>query len=218
MINKQTVIASVAGALLSAVVTLGGGFMEAKVSLNDAEMSRLTEVEARMDRLSEENKKLQDSNNVLFRENVEKNGEITRLRIKVSVLETKLASDGPGVIAVYELLDDLDVPAWCKEWVGPSEDHQGHFKMAHINSAYEKTYGVTAAFYVGNTDFEVHPVKIAAAFNENDLRTFSVRGWIDFRERVQLPSGDVETRRFWNFYHRVLEGPEFVCGWEVPEG
>jgi len=203
-------------AALTAAVAVVGTYFQFKGQIEEANTSQMSVIFSRIGELEAQVQALNEMNSAQTAELVSLEAENTRLTVKLGLLQAKLSQEGPGVTAVFELLDDLKVPGWCKEWVGSDPDREGHFVMAHINAAYEFTYNVTRDRYVGSTDFDVHPVRVAKAFNENDLRTYSTRGWIDFREPIITADGREEIRRFWKFYHDIEDGPELVCGWEVP--
>jgi hypothetical protein len=201
---------TMAGTVIVTMITVS-----AQQGANDVEQSRVLfdRISALEDRID----KLRDDVRQLSVENTELKAENTALTVKIGILQGQVDyGDGSNSETIFELLESLQVPAWCKAWVGKKPDSPAHFEMAYINSRYEVSYNVSKAFYIGSTDFDVHPVHIAQAFTENDLRTFSARGWLDFRESVRTPSGEAEERRFWKFYHKVKDGPELVCGWEVP--
>lgn len=149
----------------------------------------------------------------LTAENVQLDVENTQLKVEIGLLRAQVDyGDGSQLDGIFKLLESLDVPAWCKVFV---ETPEPHLEMGYINSNFEFTYGISKARYIGSTDFDVHPVEIAKAYNENDFYTYKARGWADFTESVILPDGTRAKRRFWKFYHKVKNGPELICGWEV---
>lgn len=202
-----------ANTLITTVATLGGAYFVLQGNMVEQDATKLEIVFNRVLELEEQVATLQQSVIDLSEENYELKAENTNLTVRIGVMQSRLEL-GPesGTDYVFNLLESLDVPAWCKIWTGDPP----HFEMAYINSWYEFRYDVRREKYIGATDFDIHPVQIAKAFNENDLNVYKDKGWADFTETVRNRNGELETRRFWKFYHRVEGGPELICGWEVP--
>lgn len=92
------------------------------------------------------------------------NGDIIQgLRIKVNMLESAHLN--------------LPIPQWLKDKNGT---------MLSINSAYEELFGKTVSQYVGNTDYDVWPKKIADQFKKNDTVVKRTRKHIQTQEMIEV--------------------------------
>jgi cell division protein FtsB len=204
-------------AVITAAMTATGLYFQFKgematsnVAQNEVTFARIKDLEDRID-------VMQRQINELTVTNIKLDNENTQLRVRVGLLTAQIDSgkDGTGVGIVYDLLDSLDVPAWCKKVVRDGAENVV-FVMDHLNPRYAFEYGVSYSLYYGKTDFDIFPKSIAAEFYENDMMVLADRDWTDFVELVITASGTKEPRRFWKFWHQVVNGPELVCGWEVP--
>lgn len=114
---------------------------------------------------------------------------------------------------LWDYMEALDTPAWCKEW---DLEDESRFRMVYINHSYEIFYDVTKERYIGASDFDVHPVQIAAAFKENDLRAYKRKGFVRFTEAIEL-KGSRQFLEFWKFYLELPDNGELICGIQVTE-
>jgi len=190
-------------AILSGGLAASGAYLTAKLDADSrdlaTEYNRIAKLESDVQRLQQENSR-QKVEIALLTAQLEYGGEINPLEV------------------VFGLIEDIETPAWCKQWIPPTDPEAGDgvFRMAYINSDYEFQYGVSRSYYIGKTDYDVHPDELAAQYYQNDLEVLGKRRFIDFREVVRKTTGD-ELKRFWKFWHQP-EGSDYelVCGWEVP--
>jgi TolA-binding protein len=202
---------------VTAAVSLGGSYFafkeqvtESNVVQNAVTFDRIRDLENRIDIM-------QRQINELTVRNIKLENDNTSLQIKLGLLVSQNNIEGANVVVINDLLDSLDVPAWCKRVEFTSEeDELPKFVMNHINPRYAFEYDISYSLYVGKTDFDIHEKSQASDYYTNDLKVYKEKSWTDFVEVVSTPSGNLEPRRFWKFYHRIEDGPELVCGWEVP--
>ena len=93
--------------------------------------------------------------------------------------------------------------AWAK-------DDQG--RIAYLNRAYEERFHIRLADWLGKTDFEVWPPKIAQQFWESDQKVLASGIPITL---VQQATGDNGSNSFWmsiKFPYRDNKGTKFVGG------
>jgi PAS domain-containing protein len=193
------------GHLLNTVITtagvLGVAMLTFKGNVQPAQMEVLA------GRVSALEQRLDDKT----AEIAELNRELLTVRAENSVMRIQLdkgyATSPRGTLYAY--MDALETPAWCKEWSDPS------FRMLHINRAYENYYGITKARYVGNSDFDVFPPKLAQAWTQNDKRAYQRRGFVRFVETVVTPNGEEVDLEFWKFYLRLPDAGELICGIQI---
>ena len=203
-------------AFLTAAITSAGFYFQSKSDIASSNVDQNTVTFQRIRDLEDRIDIMQRQINELTIKNITLENENTQLRVRVGLLTTKIDSGaGAGVEIVHDLLDSLDVPAWCKKVVEQDND-QPNFVMDHINSRYAFEYGVSYSLYVGKTDFDIFPQSIATEFYTNDFSVWKNRDWTDFVELILTAEGKTEPRRFWKFWHDIEGGPELVCGWEVP--
>jgi hypothetical protein len=90
------------------------------------------------------------------------------------------------------------------------------FVVAFSNPWFEYTYNINADIFVGSTDFEIFVPEQAEEYYRSDMATYRSRGWEDFLAPRPMPDGSIGPPvRFKKLYHRVDDGPELICGWEV---
>lgn len=118
--------------------------------------------------------------------------------------------------AIFEYIDRLEFPAWCKQVV-LNEDKKPSFVMAFLNTAYEKQYGISKAKYIGQTDFENHPTEAANVYYFNDMQVYVKKQFLSTAEPIDSnETGVMENRRFDKFWVKTpVSGVELVCGQEV---
>lgn len=200
-------------AVITAAIAAGGAYFKLQSEMAKADVDQLKIMYARIESLEDRVDTLQSTITALSVENAKITEVNRQQKIKIEILKNQIKySKNAGVFAVYALVEDLHVPAWCKRY----DDETARFIMGYINSAYESTYGITREKYVGLSDFEAHPPEIAKEFYKNDMRIIEDKSWDDFIEVVALPDGKYQRRRFWKFFHQIEDGPDLVCGWEVP--
>lgn len=205
-------------AVITAAITAGGLYWQFKGNQEQASADRMDIVFRRIGELEVKVAELNTDVIDLSVENTKLEVENAQLRVKVGLLQSQVNyGKGSHLDSIFDFIERMKVPAWCKVWVDedPESGIDSHFEMAYINTSYEYEYEVTKAKYIGATDFQVHPVKLAQAYLENDLRVFRERAWLDFTEAVMLPDGTTHKERFYKFYHNVEEGPELVCGLRI---
>lgn len=59
-------------------------------------------------------------------------------------------------------------PTWIKKF----DPEKGRFIMLFINKAYVKKTQIKYDDYVGNTDFDIHPIEDAEKYHENDMKVY----------------------------------------------
>jgi hypothetical protein len=195
------------GHLANTLITTAGvvlvGFLTLKGNIQPTQMmilaERVTALEQRLDDKTAEINEL--------------NRELLTVRAENSIMRIQLdkgySSSPRGILFAY--MDALDTPAWCKEFSEP------RFAMMHINPSYETYYGITKERYVGNSDFDVFPPKLAQAWTENDKKAYQRRGFVRFVETVETPKGQEIDLEFWKFYLRLPDGGELICGIQIGE-
>jgi len=136
------------------------------------------------------------------------NGQLFKANASLAILRAQIEAEPSPMKALTDYLDAIESPAWIKVW-----DTEGKvFRMLHINHSYERTYGVTREFYVGQSDHDVHPVEIAKVYHENDMDAYRVKGFRRFSERVRDSDGVKRVHSFWKFYIRLPDGQEAIAG------
>jgi len=188
-------------ALISGTLAAGGAITSSRMENDSSQIEiayeRIGKLESDVSKLSNEN---------------------SRQKVEIALLTTQLETGDliNPLEVVFALIEDIETPAWCKRW-NSSEDGEGNFTMAYINSDYEFAYGVSRSYYIGKTDFKVHPENLAAIYFENDKEVLERKRFIDFKEPIENSRGQREIRRFWKFWHQPHGSDyELVCGWEVP--
>lgn len=176
----------------------------------DRQLQRLIKVEEQLEGLWTVYANLLDENTDLKTENAQ-------LKYQVGLLQAQVQyGDDSPLSAIFQFIEDLGVAGWCKVRREPSEGYpDGRFEMAFVNKRYQFEYDKSEALYVGATDFDVYPQKIAQAYFDNDMQVWNRQKFMDFWEPVELFGQVVELQRFWKFPHHVEDGPSMVCGWRI---
>lgn len=207
----SVVVAAIAsaGTLSVARYELKGELASSDVAQSQIFLSRIEALERRIDGQAVMLAQLGIENTVLKSEN-------DQLKLKVSLLESQ-DRVGPEsrTDAVFDLFSDWQSPAWCKEVV-VNDDDSVAFIVSFANGWFEYTYNINADVFVGSTDFDVFVPEQAEEYYRSDMATYKSRGWEDFLAPRPMPDGSVGPKvRFKKLYHRVDDGPELICGWEV---
>lgn len=158
---------------------------------------------------------LQNENTNLRRELNEQAAKMVEYSLRIGDLERTI-SGGVGDLeesAVWSYIDGLGRPGWCKR-VEYGDDGTPAFTMAFINESYELTYGLSAAAYIGRTDFENHSLEAAEHYYTNDLKTLEVKRYSEFMEPVDRANryggGRKQFGKFWMML--PVSRIELLCG------
>ena len=123
--------------------------------------------------------------------------KITKLTIELS---DKYSPDE----ALKTYIDNMPFPAWVKVVNGSGS--AAEFTMWHLNREYEDVFNIRKESYIGKTDFEVWPQRLALGFYENDLSILNTEISACNREEIKYtPIGP------------IMESTEFVqvCKWRT---
>lgn len=207
----SVIVAAIAsmGTLSVARTELRGELKTSDVEQSRVFLSRIEGLEKRLDAQGVMLAQLGIENSMLKNEN-------DQLKLKVSLLESqdRLGPDS-RTDAVFDLFSDWQSPAWCKEVV-INDDSSVSFIAAFSNPWFEFTYNINSDIFVGSTDFDIFEPAQAEEYYRSDMATYKSRGWEDFLAPRPMPDGSVGPQvRFKKLYHRVTDGPELICGWEV---
>lgn len=201
---SKDIVAHAVTALITASLTMSGAYFQMRSDLAQSEPDYV--------------QKLQDRISLLESSLAKAQAQILSLSIKNADLQRMLGGSIEDVQldGLFAYLDSMDRPAWCKQ-VEHTPGKPPVFRMRHLNYAYDIAFGVSAQKYVGGTDFDNHPEKIAQAYYDNDLRTYRSRDSFEFDEPISADEqgGQFNRRRFAKFFVALPTGPQLVCGVQV---
>ncbi len=112
-----------------------------------------------------------------------------------------------------QTIEFMDSPYWIKEVVDDK------FVMRYVNKSYERKYlhkyKKTAIDYIGKTDFEFWPKDIANDYHENDMKCYSEKSEIVFRENVYDGEKRVERIFFKKYICDPQSNKEYIVGFTI---
>jgi len=152
----------------------------------------------------------------------ESRGELAReqarnltLTLQMADLERELGGDSVASVesrAVFAFLNRIERSAWCKRVEYGPDPGIVDFIMAFLNHAYEIKYNVSAARYIGKTDAQVYPQKLAEAYYQHDMQSYVTRDYFEFEEKTLVSSTPLTFAKWWV---QIPSGTEYICGLEV---
>jgi hypothetical protein len=137
------------------------------------------------------------------------------LTLQMADLERELGGSSVASVeskAVFAFLNRIERSAWCKRVKYDEEPSLVTFIMAFLNHAYELKYGVSAARYIGKTDFDIYPPAMADRYYQNDMQSYVTRDYFEFSEKTVAGAGMIRFAKWWV---QIPSGTEYICGLEV---
>lgn len=158
--NAQIGLRDIVVALVTAFTTLGGSYFAFQRDKNTADVEMVRTLYEQVQQLQQD----------LF----EAQSQIVELKIELSkkhessqILKDYL--DGNNNPSFIKLVDDSGARPRFPNW--------------HVNDAYERMFGISAARYVGKLDSEIWPDDVAEQFYKNDLHAYDTMGTYCTKER-----------------------------------
>lgn len=131
---------------------------------------------------------------------------LEEIRARLSAVEAEKNKLQTQLLMMSSAQDTSPLPLWIK-------DASGVCLMC--NPAYERTFllprGYVSHDYVGHTDNDIWPERIARAFRDNDQKVMKTRELIDTTEMV--PDGNGKDKPW-----RIIKFPRYAPGVEEPFG
>lgn len=184
--NKGQWGSVVFAAIISAAGTFTASYLTF-VSQSDANsLARLDQAEKTISQLQKDyfdyRQALTLENNVLRIESDKIRKANILLNLELLDLKIKLKKEYNRKELLQSFLDSLPFPAWIKT----KREEDGLFVMSMINDQYVMKYNIAKSKYEGATDYDLHPIDIAAAFEKADNEVLLQSNTVTTKEYVMI--------------------------------
>lgn len=129
--------------------------------------------------------------------------ELVRLRFQLD------SATGEPRLNMVRVVDAFKIrPAWAKL----CDPVKKQCTMLHVNSAYERHYGVTASKFRGKSDHEIFPEEYADQYLKHDLEVLENRYSTNYKETVyDIILGREIEQNFVKFHVELSDGTHVVA-------